>query len=215
MLSVLLGHGHRSVLTRLDQIDKNMSLSKGFAGFQPVQSFNKNKAVAVWPDEDGRFLAFFHHALGKGLNLSRIECLAPLHGHIDILNRERLPLHHHFNVSMPLGMELMRRGLVCIGTCPLPWHSLSRRARHDDIMLMLPPLSSGDATMHKLTALIGFFFLFMTSAWAQAPAPSPGAPPPGDAGAADGGIADYWWLIVLAIIVIAAIVYFSRRRRSM
>jgi hypothetical protein len=71
--------------------------------------------------------------------------------------------------------------------------------------------------MSKLTALIGFIFLSVSSVWAQTPAPSPapGAPPAGDAGAADGGIMDYWWLIVLAIIVIAAIVYFSRRRRSM
>jgi hypothetical protein len=65
--------------------------------------------------------------------------------------------------------------------------------------------------MSKLTALLGFIFLSVSSAWAQTPPATPGAPPAGDA-AAGGGIADYWWLIVLAIIVAAAIWYFSRSR---
>ncbi|MBA1159065.1 hypothetical protein [Microvirga mediterraneensis] len=72
--------------------------------------------------------------------------------------------------------------------------------------------------MSKLTALIGFIFLAVSSAWAQTPAPTtpapgatPGSPPAGDA-AAGGGLADYWWLIVLAIIVAAAVWYFSRSR---
>jgi uncharacterized protein HemX len=65
--------------------------------------------------------------------------------------------------------------------------------------------------MSKFTALIGFIFLAVSSAWAQTPPATPGAPPAGDA-AAGGGIADYWWLIVLAIIVGAAIWYFSRSR---
>jgi uncharacterized protein HemX len=65
--------------------------------------------------------------------------------------------------------------------------------------------------MSKLTALIGFIFLTVSSAWAQTPPATPGAPPAGDAGAA-GGIGDYWWLILLAIIVAAAIWYFSRSR---
>jgi hypothetical protein len=69
--------------------------------------------------------------------------------------------------------------------------------------------------MSKLTALLGFIFLAVSSAWAQTPAPTtpaPGSPPAGDAAAAGGGLADYWWLIVLAIIVAAAIWYFSRSR---
>ena len=73
--------------------------------------------------------------------------------------------------------------------------------------------------MSKLTALIGFIFLAVSSAWAQTPAPTtpapdatPGSPPAGDAAATGGGMADYWWLIVLAIIVAAAIWYFSRSR---
>ena len=65
--------------------------------------------------------------------------------------------------------------------------------------------------MSKLTALIGFIFLAVSSAWAQTPPGTPGSPPAGDA-AAGGGLADYWWLIVLAIIVAAAIWYFSRSR---
>jgi hypothetical protein len=66
--------------------------------------------------------------------------------------------------------------------------------------------------MSRLTALLGFIFLSVSSVWAQTPAP--GAPPAGDAGAAGGGIGDYWWLIVLVIIVAVAIWYFMRRGRS-
>jgi uncharacterized protein HemX len=73
--------------------------------------------------------------------------------------------------------------------------------------------------MSKLTSLIAFIFLAVSSAWAQTPAPTtpapgatPGSPPAGDAAATGGGIGDYWWLIVLAIIVAVAIWYFTRSR---
>jgi uncharacterized protein HemX len=66
--------------------------------------------------------------------------------------------------------------------------------------------------MTKLTALMGFLFLAVSSAWAQTPPATPGTPPAGDAAATGGGLADYLWLIVLAIIVAAAIWYFSRSR---
>ena len=73
--------------------------------------------------------------------------------------------------------------------------------------------------MSKLTALIGFIFLAVSSAWAQTPAPTtqapgatPGSPPAGDAAATGGGMADYWWIILLVIIVAVAIWYFSRSR---
>jgi hypothetical protein len=65
--------------------------------------------------------------------------------------------------------------------------------------------------MSKLTALIGFIFLSVSSAWAQTPPATPGAPPAGDAGAT-GGLADYWWVILLVVIVAAAIWYFTRGR---
>jgi hypothetical protein len=65
--------------------------------------------------------------------------------------------------------------------------------------------------MSKLTALMGFIFLAVTSAWAQTPPATPGSPPAGDA-ATGGGLADYWWIILLVIIVVAAIWYFSRGR---
>jgi hypothetical protein len=74
--------------------------------------------------------------------------------------------------------------------------------------------SPGDAIMNKVTAFIGFLVLVASSAWAQTPPATPGAPPAGDAGAAGGGIMDYWWVILLIIIVIAAIWYFSRRSRN-
>jgi uncharacterized protein HemX len=74
--------------------------------------------------------------------------------------------------------------------------------------------------MSKLTALLGFTVLSVSSAWAQTPAPttptpdaSPGSPPAGDAAAAGGGgLADYWWIILLVIIIAVAIWYFSRSR---
>jgi hypothetical protein len=66
--------------------------------------------------------------------------------------------------------------------------------------------------MSKLTALIGFIFLSVSSAWAQTPPAIPGAPPAGDAGATGGGLADYWWVILLVVIVAAAIWYFTRGR---
>jgi uncharacterized protein HemX len=70
--------------------------------------------------------------------------------------------------------------------------------------------------MSKLTALISFIFLAVSSAWAQTPAPAPGAtpssPPAGDAGATGGGFADYWWIILLVVIIAAAIWYFARGR---
>jgi hypothetical protein len=73
--------------------------------------------------------------------------------------------------------------------------------------------------MSKLTALICFTFLSISSAWAQTPAPStpapgamPGSPPAGDAAATGSSIADYRWIILLVIIVAAAIWYFSRNR---
>jgi hypothetical protein len=65
--------------------------------------------------------------------------------------------------------------------------------------------------MSKLTALMGFIFLAVSSAWAQTPPATPGSPPAGDA-TTGGGIADYWWIILLVIIVAAAIWYFSRSR---
>jgi uncharacterized protein HemX len=68
--------------------------------------------------------------------------------------------------------------------------------------------------MSKLTALMAFIFLSVSSAWAQTAPATPGAPPAGDATATGGGLADYWWLILLAIIVAAAIWYFMRRGRS-
>jgi uncharacterized protein HemX len=66
--------------------------------------------------------------------------------------------------------------------------------------------------MSKLTALLGFIFLAVSSAWAQTPPATPGAAPAGDAAATGGGFADYWWIILLVIIVAAAIWYFSRSR---
>jgi len=91
--------------------------------------------------------------------------------------------------------------------------------QYDEAAVLVP--STGDISMSKLTALMGFIFLSITSAWAQTPAPTtpapgatPSSPPAGNAGATGGGIADYWW-IILAIIVIAAIVYFMRRRKSL
>jgi hypothetical protein len=74
--------------------------------------------------------------------------------------------------------------------------------------------STGDAIMNKVTAFMSFIFLVVSSAWAQTPPATPGAPPAGNAGAAGGGIMDYWWVILLIIIVIAAIWYFSRRGRN-
>ena len=65
--------------------------------------------------------------------------------------------------------------------------------------------------MSKLTALMGFIFLAVSSAWAQTPPATPGSPPAGDA-AAGGGLADYWWIILLVIVIAAAIWYFSRSR---
>jgi hypothetical protein len=61
--------------------------------------------------------------------------------------------------------------------------------------------------MSKLTAMISFIFLAVSSAGAQTPAPAPA----GDAGVA-GGLADYWWIILLVVIIAAAIWYFSRGR---
>jgi uncharacterized protein HemX len=67
-------------------------------------------------------------------------------------------------------------------------------------------------SMSKLTALTGFIFLAVSSAWAQTPPAAPGSPPAGDAAAAGSGLADYWWIIVLAIIAAIAIWYFTRSR---
>jgi heme/copper-type cytochrome/quinol oxidase subunit 2 len=74
--------------------------------------------------------------------------------------------------------------------------------------------SNGDRSMIKLTALMSFIFLTVSSVWAQTPPAAPGTPPAGDAGAANGGIMDYWWVILLIIIAGVAIWYFSRRNRS-
>ena len=67
--------------------------------------------------------------------------------------------------------------------------------------------------MSKLTALTTFMVLAVSSAWAQTPAPAPGATPPaGDAGATGDGFADYWWIILLVVIIAVAIWYFARGR---
>ncbi|WP_157934610.1 hypothetical protein [Microvirga ossetica] len=67
--------------------------------------------------------------------------------------------------------------------------------------------------MSHLTALIGFIFLAVSSAWAQTSAPAPGATPGSPpAGVTGGGIMDYWWVILLVVIIAAAVWYFSRGR---
>ena len=78
----------------------------------------------------------------------------------------------------------------------------------------VPAPLNGDTAMSKLTALIGFIFLAVSSAWAQTPAPgaAPSSPPAGDAGATGGGLADYWWVILVVVLAAAAIWYFTRGR---
>jgi uncharacterized protein HemX len=69
--------------------------------------------------------------------------------------------------------------------------------------------------MSHLTALVGFIFLAVSPAWAQTPAPAPGATPGSPpAGATGGDIMDYWWVILLAVIIAAAVWYFSRVRNQ-
>ena len=87
------------MLTGLNQVSGDRRLPKSLAGFDPVQALNQNKAAAIRPHGYGRFLTFRQHALGQGFNLLRIQCLTPLHRHIDILNCEHLPLQHHSDGS--------------------------------------------------------------------------------------------------------------------
>jgi hypothetical protein len=87
------------MLAGLNQVGRDRRLSKGLAGFQPMQALNQDKAGATRPHKNRRFLTFRQHALGQGFNLLRIQCLTPLHRHIDILNCEHLPLQHHSDGS--------------------------------------------------------------------------------------------------------------------
>ena len=92
----------------LNQVGGDCCLSESLAGFEPMQSLYQNKAGAVRPHKNGRFLTFRQHALGQGCNLLRIQCLTPLHRHIDILDRDGLPLQHPLDCPspVPLGSKL-------------------------------------------------------------------------------------------------------------
>ena len=78
--------------TCLNQIGGDSCLPERLAGFQAMKPFNQNKAVAIRSHENGHFLTLFHHAPCKSFNLLRIKRLTPLHGHIDVLDREDLLL---------------------------------------------------------------------------------------------------------------------------
>jgi len=82
------------MLARLNQVNGYRCLSESLAGFQAMQTFDQNKTLAIGPHENRRLLSFGQHALGKGLDLLRIERLTPLDGHIDILDCNHLLFHH-------------------------------------------------------------------------------------------------------------------------
>jgi hypothetical protein len=75
------------MLSRLNQVGWYGCLAERLAGFQPMQSLHKDKALSVGPDENRSFLALCQHALGKRFNLRWVKCLTSLYGYIDVLDR--------------------------------------------------------------------------------------------------------------------------------
>jgi len=88
------------MLAGLHQVYGYRRLSESLAGFQAMQTLNQDKTLAIGAHENGRFLSFGQHALGKSLNLLPIKSLTPLDRHIDILNCNHL-LFHHLCCSWP------------------------------------------------------------------------------------------------------------------
>ena len=78
----------------------------------------RDPGTRIFRYTDGRLLPLFDKALGQGCDLLLIEGLSALHRHIDILDREDLPLHHPcYSTLKSCGPKLRRHWLACIGTC--------------------------------------------------------------------------------------------------
>jgi hypothetical protein len=109
-------HQGRLVPARLNQVDGDRGLPERLAGLQAMQALNQYKPLAVRPHENGCLLPLFQHALCQGFDLLRIKGLPPLHRHIDVLDRQDLPLQPPPDCSrlVSLGSKLMRRELACL-----------------------------------------------------------------------------------------------------
>jgi hypothetical protein len=82
------------MLPRVDAEADDGLLAQRLGGFQPVQSFDQNKARAIGTHKDGRLLAIREHALRDFLYAFWIKGGPPFGGHVDGVNREIFALHH-------------------------------------------------------------------------------------------------------------------------
>jgi len=99
------------MLLGLDDISEDRRLAQGLACFEPVQSVDQHKTIAVAPDQDWRLLPDFQHALRDLLHGLRFEQGPALHRYINVRDLESFSLHHDpVPPSIGLGIRLCFAG---------------------------------------------------------------------------------------------------------
>src|SRR6266478_1308105 len=86
----------------LDDVSDNGFLAQLLARLQTMQPFHQDETFAVLPHQDRALQADLEDALGDLLRLLGIERRAPFHRHVDVGDRERLALHHGWQLGVRL-----------------------------------------------------------------------------------------------------------------
>jgi hypothetical protein len=79
-----------------DQQSDDCSFPKRFARFQPMKPLDQNEAVFVRPHKNWSLLPDFQNTRRDFLNHFRFESFPPLHGNVDLVDREAFRFVHSF-----------------------------------------------------------------------------------------------------------------------
>src|SRR6266700_3898086 len=80
-----------------DQQSDDSSLPERPARFQPMKPLDQNEAVFVRPNKNRSLLSDFQNTLRDFLNQFRLESFPPLHGNVDLVDREAFRFEHSFS----------------------------------------------------------------------------------------------------------------------